>query len=159
MPLTIALDTYLQAITDLASGISGIRHAYNYDEWPDSPNGMFNQNQAMHLTGYPEEGDGWQYRIDGIDLDELIVTIPMYTVVIAAAQVRRSRRWVAQYLNSYPATFSAASGITLFGNITSGSALYRGGRVVRAIPDWDGYSGFYMLRHEVELHVKGHRSR
>jgi hypothetical protein len=154
MPLTLALDTLLQNITNLAGAISGIRHAYNYDEWPDSPPGLFNKDQAMHLTGYPEEGDGWVYRLDGIDLDEYIIVIPLYTVVIAAAQVKRSRAWVAQYLDSYPAKFRA--NIQLSGAITSGAAIYRGGRVVRSIPDWTGYDGFYMLRHELELHVKGH---
>lgn len=159
MPLSFNLDTYLQKITLLASGIAGIRHAYNYDEWPDQPPGLFNQNQAMHLTGYPEEGDGWQYRVNGIDMDEVIVTVPLYTVVVAAAQVKRSRKWVAQYLDSYPAAFTVAAGINVSGTITSGSALYRGGRVVRSIPDWPGFDGFYMLRHELELHVKGHRAR
>lgn len=154
MALTLGLDTLLQNITDLASGISGIRHAYNYDEWPDSPPGLFNLNQAMHLTGYPEEGDGWAYRLLGIDMDEYEIVIPLYTVVIAAAQVKRSRAWVAQYLDSYPAKYRA--NMLLSGGITAGSAIYRGGRVVRSIPDWPGYDNFYILRHELELHVKGH---
>ena len=115
---------------------------------------MFNRNQAMHLTGYPEEGDGWRYIVRGMDMDEYELLIPLYTVVISAAQVRRSRAWVAQYLDSYPAMFRA--NLLLSGGITSGSALYRGGRVVRSIPDWPGYEGFYILRHELELHVKGH---
>ena len=154
MSLTLGLDTVLQNITDLASGITGIRHAYNYDEWPDSPPGMFNRDQAMHLTGYPEEGDGWRYIIRGMDMSEYEITIPLYTVVIAASQVKRSRAWVAQYLDSYPAKYRA--NMLLSGGIVSGSAVYRGGRVVRSIPDWDGYTGFYLLRHELELHVKGH---
>ena len=154
MTLTLDLDTILTNITTLAGQISGIRHAYNYDAWPESPPGLFNRDQAMHLTGYPEEGDGWRYIVRGSDLSEFEMTIPLYTVVIAAAQVKRSRAWVAQYLNSYPAKFRA--NMQLSGAITAGSAVYRGGRVVRSIPDWAGYDGFYILRHELELHIKGH---
>ena len=154
MTLSLSLDTQLQAITDICRAITGIRQASNYDEWPDSPPGLFNRGQAMHLTGYPEEGDGWVYRRLGIDMNEFEVVVPLYTVVIAAAQVKRSRSWVTPFLDSYPAAF--ANSIQLDGAISAGSALYRGGRVVRQIPDWEGYSGFYMLRHEVELHIKGH---
>lgn len=154
MTLSLSLDTVLQNITDLAAGISGIRHAYNYDEWPDSPPGMFNRDQAMHLTGYPEEGDGWRYIVRGMDMSEYEITIPLYTVVVAASQVKRSRAWVAQYLDSYPAKFRA--NMLLSGGIVSGSAVYRGGRVVRTIADWPGYDNFYCLRHELELHIKGH---
>ena len=153
MTLTLGLDTLLQNITTLCSGITGIRHAYNYDEWPDAPPGQYNRNQAMHLTGYPEEGDGWRYRLLGIDMDEFEIVVPLYTVVLHAAQVKRSRSWVTPYLAAYPALFAA--NMQLSGGIIAGSAIYRGGRVVRAIPDWDGYTGFYMLRHSLMAHVKG----
>ena len=154
MTLTLDLDTVLSNITTLAGGISGIRHAYNYDAWPDSPPGMFNRNQAMHLTGFLEEGDGWRHVPRGMDMTEFELTIPLYTIVIAAAQVKRSRSWVAQYIDSYPALFRA--NMLLSGAIPNGSAIYRGGRVVRRIPDWPGYDDFYMLRHELEIHSKGH---
>ncbi len=157
MTLSLSLDSLLSQINSMAATITGIRHAYNYDEWPDAPPGLFNKNQAMHLTGYPEEGDGWRYRMLGIDMDEFEVSVPMYTVVVAAAQVKRSRNWTAQYLDSYAAKFAAAP--TLSGSIAAGSAVYTGGRVVRGIPDWDGYAGFYILRHTLEVHVKGHVSR
>ena len=154
MTLSLNIDTMLGSITTLSGSISGIRHAYNYDAWPDSPPGMFNKDQAMHLTGYPEEGDGWRYVMRGMDRSEFELTVPLYTVVISAAQVKRSRAWVAQYLDSYPALFR--KNILLNGSIPDGSAIYMGGRVVRSIPDWPGYDGFYILRHELRVHTKGH---
>lgn len=156
MTLAVDIDALLDAVNTVAAGVSGIRHAYDYDEWPDSPPGLFNKSQAMHLTGFPEEGDGWVVRSLGIDMDEVEILVPMYTVVLAAAQVRRSRSWVAPYPDRYRIAFADA--ILLNGAIAAGSAMYEGSTVVRAIPDWDGYDGFYMLRHRLRLHVKGHQT-
>lgn len=156
MTLDLGLDAMLQNVTNIASGVSGIRHAYNYDEWPDSPPGLFNKAQAMHLTSFPEEGDGWVVRHLGIDMDEVELVVPMYTVVLAAAQVKRSRSWVEPYIDRYRVIFAA--NMKLSGAITAGNADYEGGQVVRSIPDWEGYDGFYMLRHRLRIHTKGHQT-
>jgi len=155
MSLTLDLDALLATITTTAGAITGIRTAFDYDEWPDAPPGMFNKEQALHLTGFPEEGQGWRYTVRGIDLSEYEIEIPLYTVVIAAAQVKRSRSWSAPYIDRYRAAFDTRSSILGVGTGNTGSLLYTGGRVVRAIPDWDGYAGFYMLRHSLMAHVKG----
>lgn len=155
MALTLDLDALLATITTTAAGISGIRTAFDYDEWPDAPPGMFNQAQALHLTGFPEEGQGWRYIPRGMDLSEYEIEIPLYTVVIAAAQVKRSRKWAAPYIDAYRAAFDTRTSILGVGTGNTGSLLYVGGRVVRQIPDWDGYTGFYMLRHSLMAHVKG----
>lgn len=156
MTLALNLDTILANVTTVAAGIAGIRRAYNYDEWPDSPPGLFNREQAMHLTSFPEEGDGWQVRHLAVDMDEIELVVPLYTVVIAAAQVRRSRSWVQPYLDRYRVAFAA--NMQLAGAIAAGVADYEGGQVVRAIPDWDGYDGCYMLRHRLRIHTKGHQA-
>jgi hypothetical protein len=155
MSLTLDLDALLATITATASAISGIRTAFDHDAWPDAPPGMFNQSQALHLTGFPEEGQGWRYIPRGMDLSEYEIEIPLYTVVIAAAQVKRSRKWAAPYIDRYRAAFDTRTSILGVGTGNTGSLLYTGGRVVRQIPDWDGYTGFYMLRHSLTAHVKG----
>lgn len=159
MALLLDLDTLLAAITSNARGITGIRTAYDHDEWPDAPPGMFNRNAALHLTGFPEEGGGWTYTARGIDLSEYEVEIPLYTVVIPAAQVKRSRSWAGPYIDRYRAAFDTRASILNLGSGNTGSLLYDGGRVVRSIPDWEGYDGFYMLRHRLLAHVKGSVSR
>jgi len=155
MALSLDLDAILAGITTTARAISGIRTAYDYDEWPDSPPGMFNREQALHLTGFPEEGDGWRYIVRGIDLSEYEITVPLYTVVVDAAKVKRSRGWAAPYIDRYRAAFDTRAAILATGSGNTGSALYGGGQVVRAIADWPGYDGFYIFRHRLELHVKG----
>ena len=155
MALTLDLDALLATITTTARAISGIRSAIDYDEWPDAPSGMYNQDQALHLTGFPEEGQGWRYIVRGIDLSEYEIEIPLYTVVITAAQVKRSRKWAAPYIDRYRAAFDTRDSILGVGTGNTGSLLYAGGRVVRAIPDWDGYTGFYTLRHSLAAHIKG----
>ena len=155
MALTLDMDALLEDITTVARAISGIRTAYDYDEWPDSPPGMFNKDQALHLTGFPEEGDGWRYILRGVDLSEYEFTIPLYTVVVDAAKVKRSRGWVAPYVDRYRAAFDTRSTILSTGTGNTGSVIYTGATVVRSIPDWDAYTGFYMLRHELRHHVKG----
>ena len=153
MTLSLDLDGLCQKVTDLAAGITGIRHAWNYDEWPDKPPGMFSKEGAMHLTGFLEDGATATYIDRGSDLSEWEVALPLYTVVVSAAQVRRSRGWMAPYPDRYLAKFAA--NMLLSGALTSGAAIYGGCRVVRAIPDWPAYDGFYMLRHELLIHAKG----
>lgn len=159
MSLSLDLDVLLAAVTSNARGISGIRTAYDYDEWPDSPPGMFNRSAALHLTGFPEEGQGWTYQVRGMDLSEYELEIPLYTVVIPAAQVKRSRSWAAPYVDRYRVAFDTRSSILDVGTGNTGSLLYMGGRVVRAIPDWPAYDNFFMLRHVLTAHVKGTVSR
>lgn len=154
MTLALDLDALLQRVTDIAGTISGIRHAYNYDEWPDSPPGMMARDQAMHFTGYPGEEEPILYRRLGIDMNEYEFVVPMYTAVVSAAQIKRSRNWVQAYFDRYPAKF--ASSIQLDGLISSGSALYTGARIVRAIPEYPGFDGYYIVRHSLEIHLKGH---
>ena len=120
---------------------------------------MFNKNAALHLTGFPEEGDGWRYTVRGIDLSEYEFTVPMYTVVVEAAKVRRSRGWMAPYIDRYRAAFDTRTSILAHGTGNTGSVLYDGATIVRGITDWDSYSGFYMARHRLIFHVKGPVSR
>lgn len=159
MALTLDLDTLLASVTTRARSITGIRTAYDYDEWPDAPPGMFNGEDALHLTGFPEEGDGWRYIPRGMDLSEYELEIPLYTVVIPAAKIKRSRGWAAPYIDRYRAKFDSADAIGDTGTGNTGSILYMGGNVVRSIPDWEGYDGFYILRHRLLAHVKGPVSR
>ena len=159
MALTLDLDTLLASITTAARAISGIRTALDYDEWPDSPPGMFNQNAALHLTGFPEEGDGWRYIVRGIDLSEYEFTVPLYTVVVEAAKVRRSRGWAAPYIDRYRAAFDTRARILDVGTGNTGSILYDGATIVRSIPDWPGYDGYFMVRHRLSCHIKGAVSR
>jgi hypothetical protein len=159
MTLALDLDTLLAGVTTTARAITGIRLAYDHDEWPDSPAGIYNQDRALHLTGFPEEGQGWTYIVRGSDLSEYEFEIPLYTVVCESAKVKRSRHWAAPYIDRYRAAFDTAAAIRATGTGTTGSVLYAGGSVVRSIPDWDGYAGFYMLRHRLSFHVKGAVSR
>lgn len=159
MSLTVGIDALLARITARAAAITGIRAAFDYDEWPDSPPALPREDQAYHLTGFLEEGDGWRYIPRGSDLSEYEFTVPLYTVVIDAAKVKRSRNWVEQYIDSYRTAFDSRAAILDVGSGNTGSLLYLGGRVVRSIPDWPGYDGFYMLRHELRCHVKGAVSR
>lgn len=155
MALTLDLDTLLATITSTAAGITGIRTSFDYDQWPDSPPGMFNAEAALHLTGFPEEGQGWTYIVRGMDLSEYELEIPLYTVVIPAAQIKRARGWAAPYIDRYRAAFDTSTAILATGSGNTGSILYAGGRVVRSIPDWPAYDGFYMLRHVLSAHIKG----
>jgi hypothetical protein len=155
MALTLDLDAILADITAVAADITGIRQAFDYDRWPDSPPGMFSSNAALHLTGFPEEGDGWRYTPRGIDLSEYELTIPLYTVVVDAAKVKRSRGWAGPFIDRYRVAFDTRTRILATGTGNTGSVMYTGGQIVRSIPDWPGYDGFYILRHRLELHVKG----
>jgi hypothetical protein len=153
--LALDLDALLATITTTASAISGIRTAFDYDAWPDSPPGMFNKNAALHLTGFPEEGGGVTYIMRGSGLSRYELEIPLYTVIIPAAQVKRSRSWAAPYFDRYRVAFDTRASILGVGTGNTGSLRYDGCRVVRAIPDWDAYMGFYMLRHLLIADIRG----
>ena len=159
MALLLDMDGLLASITSTARGIVGVRFAYDHDEWPNRPPGMFKQGGVLHLTSFPEEGNGWTYRPLGIDLSEYEIEIPLYTLVIVAANVQRSRNWMAPFIDRYRAAYDTRTSILTLGSGNTGSLLYTGGRVVRSIPDWPEYDGYYMLRHTLMAHVKGSVSR
>ena len=159
MTLSLDLDTLLDSIHARAIAITGVRGGYKYDEWPDSLPSMPSKDAAWHLTGFPEEGQGVRYVPRGSDLSEYEVEIPLYTIVVASAQVKRSRQWIAPYFDRYRAAFDTRTAILDVGSGNTGSVLYTGARVVRSIPDWPEYEGFYMLRHTLMAHVKGAVSR
>ena len=157
MTLTLDLDDLLERVTYRASLISGIRKAFDYDEWPDAPPALPAAESAYHLTGYLEEGNGAIYTDRGSDLSEWEVPIPLYTVVVDAARVKRSRGWTSPYPERYAAAFRTNMYLPMSGTygISAGGVRYLGCRIVRSIPDWPGYDGFYMLRHDLLLHTKG----
>lgn len=159
MTLSLDMDTLLASITTRARAISGVRTAFDYDEWPDSPPAIYSRDQALHLTSWPEEGDGWRYVPRGTDLSEYEFTVPLYTLVVPAAKIKRSRAWMGPYVDRYRAAFDTRASILTVGSGNTGSSLYMGARIVRRIPDWPGFDDFYMLRHELALHVKGAVSR
>ena len=158
MTLELDIDDLLARVTYRCSLITGIRKAFDYDEWPDSPPAMPTENQAYHLTGYLEEGQGALYTDRGSDLSEWELFIPLYTIVVDAARVKRARGWTSPYPERYADGFRRNDALPnaagTYG-ITAGTAMYRGFRVVRSIPDWPGYDGFYMLRHDLVIHTKG----
>lgn len=159
MSLSLDMDALLASVNAVGQGITGIRAAYDYDEWPDALPGMPSQEAAFHFTGFPEEGDGWRYILRGTDLSEYEFTVPLYTIVIDAAKVRRSRQWAAPYVDRYRVAFDTRTNILAVGSGNTGSILYAGARVVRSIRDWPGYDDYFMLRHELSCHVKGPVSR
>jgi hypothetical protein len=157
MTLSLDIDDLLERVTSICSGITGIRKAFDYDEWPDSPPALPVENQAYHLTGYLEEGQGATYQDRGSDMSEWMLNIPLYTIVVDAARVRRSRGWTSPYPERYATAIRENDALPMGGTygIDAGITLYNGFRVVRSIPDWPGYDGFYMLRHEIVIHTKG----
>ncbi len=155
MALLLDMDGLLAAITSNARGITGIRTAFDHDEWPDRPPGMYGSEAALHLTSFPEEGSGWTYLARGMDLSEYEIEIPVYTLVVTSAKARRSRQWMAPFIDRYRTAFDTRASILNLGAGNTGSLLYVSGRVVRSIPDWPEYDGFYMLRHTLVAHVKG----
>lgn len=159
MTLSLDLDALLATTTTTASGITGIRFAYDYDQWPETPPGKLGQDAAMHLTGFLEEGQGWRYNVRGDTLSEYEFDVPLYTVVVETARVKRSRGWAGPFIDRYRAAFDTRAAILATGTGNTGSVLYTGGRIVRSIPEWPGYDGFYILRHVLRYHVKGAVSR
>ena len=87
MTLSLDIDDLLERVTYRCSLMTGIRRAFDYDEWPDSPPALPAQNSAYHLTGYLEDGPGALYTDRGSDMSEWELTIPLYTVVVDAAKV------------------------------------------------------------------------
>jgi len=156
---TFDLDALLQNITDIASGITGIRTAYNYDEWPDSPPGMPNDGNVYHLTALPGEvGGGMREIIRGSDLGEYEIDVPVYVVIAPPAMYKRARAWARPFFQRYYDAFAVQ--LHLSGAITAGSArIERPSIVVTKIPFFPGYDDYYTLRHIVTCHVKGARTR
>lgn len=159
MALTLDLDGLLADITATAAAITGIRGTFDYDEWPDALPAMPSYESAWHLTGFPEDGAGWVYRNRGSDLSEYEFEIPLYTVVIGPAQIKRSRGWATPFIDRYRLAFDTRTNILNVGTGNTGSILYTGGRVVRSIADWDEYKDYYILRHSLRCHIKGPVSR
>lgn len=157
MTLELDIDDLLARVTYRASLITGIRQAFDYDQWPDAPPALPRQDLAYHLTGYLEEGQGVRYTDRGSDLSEWELNVPLYTVVVDSAKAMRSRGWTSPYPERYAAAFRTNLYLPMSGTygIDAGGAMYLGCRVVRTIPDWPGYDGFYMLRHDLMLHTKG----
>lgn len=164
MTFQLDIDDLLSRITHLASTIEGIRQAFDYDEWPESPPALPRENLAYHLTGYLEESPGLRYmHTRGTDLAEWEFTVPLYTVVVDSAKVKRSRGWTSPYPERYAEAFrnniylpkDGTYGIGPDAGGSGGGVFYQGCRVVRSIPDWEGYDEFYMLRHELVVHTKG----
>lgn len=143
----------LTAITTVARGITGIRLAWDYDEWADSPPGVHNENQALHLTGMPgEDGTDWQYALGGPDLGIWTLRVPLYTVVNDSATGNRTRAWALPYVARYHEAFRAS---VKLGGIVSSVGFDEPARIVRSIPDWPGYDGAYIVRHVLTVVVKG----
>jgi hypothetical protein len=151
---TLDLPDILEHVTTIASGISGIRTAYDFDEWPDSPPAIHSADQAIHLTGAPgEDGTDISYTLGGPDLSIWTIRIPLYTVVSNGAA--RGRAWALPYASRYPEAYRGH--IHLDGAITAGSVNFDEGMVVvRTLgEDWPGYDGFYILRHVLTVVTKG----
>lgn len=161
MPLTLDLPGLLNVITLTARVVPGIRQAYDFDEWPSRPPGQPSKNNAYHFTGLPgTDGTSVMYGAIGIDQSVYIVQVPMYTVVCSENDFARAGAWIAQYYGGYPETFRArangAGGMQFGGFIASGvSLLEQPAGIVRQIPDWPGFTGFYIIRWVLTCHIKG----
>lgn len=156
MAFTLDLDTLLQNITTLAGTITGIRKAWNYDEWPDRPPGLPTAGTgAYHFTGFPGEGAGGvRYILRGGDVSEWEIGVPLYVVVADSAAQRRARSWAQPYYGRYPELFR--DNLHLSGAITNGAATFdEAAVVVRSIPDYPAFDGFYILRFLLTVHTKG----
>ena len=157
MPFTLDADAILAAITTIARAhVTGVRVAFDYDEWPDAPPAIHNASQAVHLTGFPgEDGTGFLYQYGGSDLAIWTLRVPLYTVVADSATTSRARAWALPYVARYPEAFRAH--LQLDGAITSGVVSFdEEARIVRALgDDWPGYDGFYIVRHVLTVVTKG----
>ena len=156
MAFTLDLDGLLQSITSIAATITGIRKAWNYDEWPDRPPGLpTGGTGAYHFTGFPGEGAGGvRYILRGWDVSEYEIAVPLYVVVADSAAQRRARSWAEPYFGRYPQTFRDE--LHLNGTITNGSFLLEEQAIiVRVIPDYPAFDGFYVIRFMGVIHTKG----
>jgi len=153
------LDALLQQVTTIASGITGIRQAYNYDEWPDAPPGMPNDGQVYHLTSLPGEvGSGMREIIRGSDLAEYEIDIPLYVVIAPPAMYKRARAWARPFFQRYYDAYRTE--MHLNSTITAGAALItKPSIVVSKIPFFAGYDDFYTIRHILTVHAKGAATR
>lgn len=156
MPLILDLPGLLGKVNTTAALVPGIRQAYGFGDWPDRPPGIPNKNNAYHLTGFPgQDGTSVRYGAVGIDLSEYIVEVPMYCVVAGENNIGRSAVWSAQYYGGYHETFRNYMQFTGF--IPAGVALFgsQPDTVVRRIPDWPGYDGFFIIRFVLVCTIKG----
>jgi hypothetical protein len=149
------LDQILTNTNTLAGTITGIRSAFNYSNWPTRPPGEPNKGQAYHFTGMPgTDGTGISYIQNGMDLSEYILGIPLYTVVSASANLDRAAGWIAGYVGLYPEKFRDNG--KLSGAIANGIALFeQPAQIVRQIPEYPSFNGFYILRWILTVHTKG----
>jgi hypothetical protein len=153
---TLDADAILAAITTRTRAITGIRTAYDYDEWPDAPPAIHNASAAIALTGFPgEDGTGWTYALGGPDLAIWTLRVPLYTVVADSATTPRARAWALPYVARYPEAFRMD--MHLGGTITAGACSFdEEARIIRALgDDWPGYDGFYIVRHTLTVVTKG----
>jgi hypothetical protein len=153
------LDACLQQITDIAAGITGIRSAFNYDEWPDAPPGMPNSEQVYHLTALPGEvGAGMREIERGSDLAEYEIDVPLYVVIAPPAMYKRARAWARPFFTRYYDAYRVQ--LHLGGTVPSGAArIAKPSIVVTKIPFFPGYDDFYTIRHIVTVHAKGAATR
>lgn len=153
MTMTLDPASILSSVTTIARAITGIRIAYDFDEWPDSPSGLFKKDGAVHLTGVPgEDGTGWRYASGGSDMAIWTLEVPLYTVVNDAATANRTRAWALPYVARYPEAFRAS--VKLGGTVSS-VGFDADARIVRSIPEWPGWDGCYIVRHVLTVTVKG----
>lgn len=161
MTLTLDIDGLTTAITTIAGNISGIRRAYNYNEWPSRPPGAPNKDNAYHLTGMPgTDGTGVQYGMIGMDLSEYIIGVPLYAIVLGLDGLTRDRSasWISPYYGRYPEMFRDHAQLTVNSvpAIASGIAQFETpAQVTRSIPDYPGFDGFFIVRWTLMCHIKG----
>ena len=66
----------------------------------------------------------------------------------------RARAWALPYVARYPEAFRGA--MKLGGTIESGACSFdEDARIIRLIPDWPGYYGFYIVRHVLSVTTRG----
>ncbi len=158
MTLSLDIDDLLSRVTYRASLITGIRKAFDYDQWPDSPPALPRENQAYHLTGFLEDGAFLTYTDRGSDLSEWELPLELFTVVVESAQVLRARQWIAPFPERYAAAFRENLYLPMDGTygIDAGGAMYQGCTVIEGVgAKWPGWAGFYVLRHRLVIHTKG----
>jgi hypothetical protein len=156
---TFNLDTLLTKITEVGAAITGVRAAFNYDEWPDSPPGMPNADQVYHLTSLPGEvGGGMREIIRGSDLSEYEIDVPIYVVIAPPAMYKRARAWARPFFQRYYDAYRLQ--LHVKGSVASGAAMFtKPSIVVTKIPFFPGYDDFYTIRHILTVHAKGAATR
>ena len=152
---TFSLSDLLTQVTNVASNIQGIRQAYNFDTWPDSPPGNPTEDQAYHLTALPGEvGAGMREFIRGSDLGEYEIDVPLYVVIAPSGMYKRAREWAQPFFQRYYDAYRLK--LHMGGTITAGAALITKPSIVTTkIPFFPGYDDFYTIRHILTVHAKG----